>query len=180
MNERIWWRAAVARNRHLSAIDPGRNPPTSRRVVRVIPSGGISDADAPWSDRDRRGHRGRRVPGGCDEPAAGATGGSIAAIHAERSAPPARGLGGLGHGRIVHRAVVRRRPCNDDSGCGAVLLLPRDGGRPRPGFHSVLSAATGAPGAGERALAGSPHEELSCAAPSRSSWHACHVTAVTL
>src|SRR5256885_1539791 len=35
--------------------------------------------------------------------------------------------------------------------------------------HAVLPAATGAPGAGERALAGSPHEELSCAAPSRSS-----------
>src|SRR5256885_9604204 len=29
-----------------------------------MPSGGLSDADAPWSDRDRRGHRGRRVPGG--------------------------------------------------------------------------------------------------------------------
>src|SRR2546426_3113965 len=78
------------------------------------------------------------------------------------------------------RVRGRRRPCNDDSGGGALLLLPRDRGRPRPGVHAVLSAATGAPGAGERALAGSPHEELSCAAPSRSSWHACHVTAVTL
>src|SRR5256885_2576529 len=29
-----------------------------------MPSGGLSDADAPWSDRDRRGHRGRRVPAG--------------------------------------------------------------------------------------------------------------------
>jgi|SRR5216117_4137805 len=35
----------------------------------------------------------------------------------------------------------QRSDRDDDPGCRAVLLLPRDRGRPRPGVHPVLSAA---------------------------------------
>ncbi len=107
------WRECSA-GRGVSAVVRAPQIPdaTLRRPAAslgVILNGGISDADARWSDRDRRAHRGRRVAGGRDEPAAGATGRSVAAIRAGRPAAAARGLGGVGHGRIIHRAVVRRR-----------------------------------------------------------------------